>query len=345
MSFIRKMMKMKSPQSDTSPHDPAKPPVKLLAFLEQDASFLLLGHRNPDGDALGSALALGLLLRSMGKTVSIAFPSAPPPWAHILPGVEMLVHPPVPQADAAIALDCDGADRLAELKPVFLAHTRCADIDHHTGNDRPCVLSWVDSSASATGILIYRIVRALNQPLTPEIATCIYTAIATDTGFFRFANTDAETLRTCAECVAAGADPRWIAKHVIEDRPLAHILLKGRALAGLEQWVDGHVLCATLSQEDFDAANATRAHVEGIIDEVKRAQGFVAYVLFKGTAQLDQWDVSLRSETIDCAAAAAHFGGGGHRAAAGFSYSGNLAKVREELLSVLARAIAEVGND
>lgn len=337
-------MGMTSQQSDNGPNALANPPEKLLAFLQQEASFLLLGHRNPDGDAIGSALALGLILRNMGKRVSIAFPTTPPPWSHVLPGIEMLVQPPVPHADAAITLDCDGADRLAELKPVFLAHSLCADIDHHTGTDRPCSLSWVDSSAAATGILIYRLVRALNQPLTPEIATCIYIAIATDTGFFRFANTNSETLHTCAECVAAGANPRWIARHVVEDRPLAHLLLKGRALANLEQCLNDRVLCATLSQEDFDATNATRAHVEGIVDELKRAQGFDVYALFKGTAQLDQWDISLRSETVDCAAAAAHFGGGGHHAAAGFSFSGRLEQVRKELLTVLAEALAEVHN-
>ncbi len=317
------------------------PPAPLLALFQTHASFLLFGHENPDGDAVGSALALGHILRDMGKQVSVAFPTPPPDWWTHMPGADMVTQQPSQPPDVAVSLDCDDISRLDHLTEAYLQAPHCAEIDHHTNTRRSCEVFYVDPQASAVGVLIHRILTAMHQPLTAQIGTCIYWAIATDTGFFRFANTNAEALRVCAECVAAGADARRIARATVGNRPLAHLVLKGRALANLKQYLDGRVLLGVVSMQDFAAAGANRTHAEGIIDDIRLAPEADVSVLFKAPSPNNCWQVSLRSSVIDCAEVARRFGGGGHAEAAGFSFDGPLADGRRHLLDALADLLPE----
>ncbi len=331
----------KTPTAKSGSGDPPaehymSPPAPLLALFQTHASFLLLGHENPDGDAVGSALALGHMLRGMGKQVSVAFPTPPPDWWAHMPGAEMVTEQPLQAPDVAISLDCDDISRLDHLTDAYLQAPYRTEIDHHTSARCSCEVCYIDPEASAVGVLIHRILTAMHRPLTPEIATCIYWAIATDTGFFRFANTNAEALRVSAQCVAAGAHAHGIARATVGSRPLAHLILKGRALADLKQYLDGRVLLTVVSMQDFAAAGANRTHAEGIIDDIRLAPDVDVYVLFKAAGANDCWQVSLRSGVIDCAELARRFGGGGHAQAAGFSLDGTLADGRRHLLDALA---------
>ena len=314
-------------------------------MLDDGASFLLLGHKNPDGDAVGSALALGHMLRMRGKHVQVAFPSPPPDWWHKMPGAEMVVERPDVCADVVVALDCDGTGRLDGLERLFLQADRCADIDHHTSTDRTCPVTYVDPRASATGVLVHRIAMAMDVSLSVEMATCIFWAICSDTGFFQFANTDPEALGVCSACVAAGADPRAIARLTLGMRPLPHLILKGYAMSSLEERVDGRVLLSAIGPHHFAAAGASRTHAEEIIDRMKLAPDNDVYVLFKCASPGDPWDVSLRSDVVDCASVARQFGGGGHKEAAGYSFDSPLEEGRERLLRALAEVLPEQGPE
>ncbi len=319
-------------------------PAALLALLQTHASFLLLGHKNPDGDAVGSALALAHVLRDMGKDVAVAFPSAPPDWWTAMPGAEMIVQQTPRAAEVAICLDCEDIGRLDYLTELYSQAPHSAHIDHHTSTSCSAQVCYLDPQASAVGVMIHRILTALQRPLTPQVATCIYWAIATDTGFFRFANTNAEALRLCAECVAAGADAHAIAQAAVARRPLPHLVLKGRALADLKQYLDGRVLLSVVTAEDFAAAGANRTHTEEIIDDIRLAPDVDVYVLLKAVGDNDAWEASLRSGAIDCAEVARRFGGGGHAEAAGFSFSGSLEEARRHLLDALAEALSQPTN-
>ncbi len=320
---------------------PLSPPPELLTLLDEGAGFLLLGHKNPDGDAVGSALGLGHMLTMRGKQVQVAFPSPPPDWWREMPGAEMVVEQPDSGADVVVALDCDGTARLDGLERFFVEADRCADIDHHTSTDRSCSVTYVDPRASATGVLVYRIAMAMDVSLNAEMATCIFWAIASDTGFFQFANTDAEALAVCSACVAAGADPKAITRLTLGSRPLPHLVLKGHALSKLEEELDSRVLLSAIGPDDFAAAGASRTHAEEIIDGMKLAPDNDVSVLFKCASPGDPWDVSLRSDVVDCASVARQFGGGGHKAAAGYSFDSSLEEGRGRLLRALADVLPE----
>ncbi len=321
------------------------PPPELLALLREETAFLLIGHVNPDGDAVGSALALAHLLTDMGKQVAVVFPSPPPESCRTMPGADMIATQPPSSAAVPIILDCDDINRLEHLAPLVAGAAKCAELDHHTATERTCDIRYVDPQASAVGILIHRILRALGRPLTPAIATCIYWAVATDTGFFRFGNTDAEALSVCAECVHAGADPAAIANAAVGIQPLPHLVLKGRALAALKEYLNGRVLLSAVTMQDFAAAGADRTHTDQIIDDIRRAPGPDVYVLFKASGTGERWDVSLRSSVIDCAQVARGFSGGGHAEAAGFSFTGPLAEARKSLLDVLAGLLPDRADE
>jgi len=330
---------LKTASRDTEAQAPLAPSPQLLALLDDGVSFLLLGHKNPDGDAVGSALALGHLLTMRGKQVQVAFPSPPPEWWRQMPGAEMVVEHPADAPDVVVALDCDGTARLGRLETFFVQSDRCADIDHHTSSDRSCPVTYLDPRASATGALVYRIAMAMGVSLNAEMATCIFWAIASDTGFFQFANTDPEALAICSACVAAGADARAIARLTLGTRPLPHLILKGLALSRLEEALDGRVLLSVIGPDDFASAGATRTHAEEIIDNMKLAPDNDVFVLFKSASPGDPWDVSLRSEVVDCASVARQLGGGGHKEAAGYSFDSSLEDGRGRLLRALANLL------
>lgn len=319
---------------------PPPPPAELLALLEEQNSVLVLGHNNPDGDAVGSALALAHLLADMGHDTSVAFPSPPPPWVNHIPGADMIGNSPE-QASLVIAVDCDGLQRLHNLADMHHQAAHSVDIDHHTGTGRRADIVYVDPHASATGVLVFRILEALDRPLTAPVATCIYWAIATDTGFFRFTNTNAEALDICARCADAGADPHAIAHVAVGTRPLPHLILKGRALAGLQLHLEDRVLATAIGPDDFTAAGADRTHSEGIMDDIRLATDVDVYVLFKAANSDSHWEVSLRSTVADCAQIARRFAGGGHADAAGFTFIGTLNEGRARLLEALADALPQ----
>lgn len=280
------------------------------------------------------------MLKALGKQVELVVGSDVPPHYLFLPGIE------VARAAASgrpyevlVALDCDGAARMAVGERATAAAQVVVDIDHHDGNQPFGHVHWVEPGAAAVGELIYRLLRHVEAPITPPVATCLYCAIATDTGFFRFSNTTARALAICAELVEAGADPQDIALQAYEQKPLSSVALLGRALQSVQSLADGRVVWAQLSPEDFAAARADGSQTEGIIERLKYVQGAQVAALFRDEGQ-GEVRVSLRSgDEVDVAAVASKLGGGGHASAAGCTVHGDLRSATELVLSELKAAV------
>ncbi len=320
------------------------PPPDLLQVLREGRDFVLATHRGPDGDALGGALALMLALHAQGKQAHLVAPTMPGDHYRWMPGCEQLVTELAAPPEVAVVIDCDSPSRLGDLQDGILAARVLVQVDHHSGP--PCGhIQYVDPAASASSCLVWRLLEALQWPVTPEIATCLYVGIATDTGFFRFENTNAEALGICASLVELGAEPYRIAELVHDSRPLRRLQLTGRALMSLESAADGRIVWGVLTPEDYAATGCNAADTETIIDLFKQAEHQEVCVLFKTPRDAGKWQVSLRSRTLDVAAVARQYGGGGHARAAGFDYEGDLAEVRSSLLKALTSALeqAEAG--
>ena len=211
-------------------------------------SIFIAAHENPDGDAVGSLLALRSVLLGLGKRVHAATPTPPPARFHYLEGLEAIsTDPPAERPQLGIALDCDGSDRLGALEEALLAAEVVVDVDHHGGPERFGGIQLVDPTATSTTMLVMEIARALGieRPSQAQ-ASALYTGLIADSGCFRFTNTTPEALRLGAELVAAGADPSELARRVFTIRSIEAVLLEGRALSSLEM-LDCGVAVAALS--------------------------------------------------------------------------------------------------
>jgi phosphoesterase RecJ-like protein len=302
-------------------------------------SILLCGHENPDGDAIGSILALARALRSLGKHVVTALPGVFPDKYRFLPGSAEIVAQAGEQVfDVAVALDCDGPQRLADLRPDFERARVRISIDHHGTREPFAELCYLNTQSAATGTQVYHLLREAGLPITPEIAVCIYTSVATDTGNFRFQNTNAEALRVAGEMAALGAIPYEIAQATGDEKPLRALKLLGCALASLRTYAEGRIALGVLTIADEANSGAEGGDSEGIIDAFKATRGAEVYVLLRETPNTEIRG-SLRSKTLDVAAVAQEFGGGGHKAAAGFTAKGTLAEAEAAVVQAIEKAL------
>jgi len=314
------------------------PPItrSIRDTLSGRSSFLLVTHVEPDGDGIGACLALAHVLRGMGKVACVWLPQGVPDKYRFLPGAEEVVRESAPEP-VALVLDCDGESRLGEALATVKQAEIIINIDHHPGTKPFGHLDWLDPSSPAVGYQVHQLIRALEQPITLEVATCLYTAIGTDSGFFRYSNTTPGLLRVAAELVEAGADPRAIAEATLDRYDLPVVRLAGRALASATLRLDGSAAVVTLVDDDY--AWAGTRQTEGVIDFLRSVAGVDLLVLMREDA--DGWRVSLRSlGTTDVGAAARRLGGGGHRLAAGCTLRGDA----DAVWATLEAALREVGG-
>lgn len=316
------------------------PTQQILTIIEQHRSFVLTGHERPDGDAIGSSLALWHSLRRLGKQAECVLLSGVPRRYAFLPGAAAVTaRPSVPRPAVVIVADCDGVDRVDVPADLLEQAERVIDIDHHGVNPAFGDVAHVDTEACAVGELIYGLLTAADVPIDADIATCLYCAIATDTGFFRFQNTTPAALAICSELVAAGADPHAIARHAAELQPLSSVLLLGRALAGAQALAGGAIVTARLGPEDFAAAGAGPAETEGVIDRLKFVEGARVAVLLRDEGG-GEVRVSLRAASgLDVRAVAQKFGGGGHAAAAGCTIRGTMEEAHTAIVLELRAVV------
>jgi len=306
--------------------------AQVLQEIQQRRRFLVTSHARPDGDAIGSTLALAHILRKMGKSAEIVLGDPVPLLYHPLPGSETIVHSSQVNGDydAVIILECDSVQRtrLRGLENQFLIN-----IDHHASSRPFANINWIDPSAVATAELIFRLAQAAQVKITPEIATCLYTAVLTDTGAFCYAPTNACTFELAKFLVEHGADPGKIAQSVYFSSPMSKMCLLGAALSRLER--DGAITWMSVTRHDMERFGALDEDCEGLVNYALGIAGVEVAIFFREVAH-ERIRVSIRSKgAVNVAEIAQKFGGGGHECAGGFSTEGPVAEAAKRVLAEL----------
>jgi phosphoesterase RecJ-like protein len=288
--------------------------------------FLLVTHENPDGDALGSLLAMKLALDSLGKDSEMyLYGDAPLPREYAFMPLEgLLREPPEDAAERVlVALDCANEQRMGPDTTLLEQAPLSIDIDHHHDNSRFGDLNLVVGDASSTGEVLRDVFAELGVELTPEIAEALYIGVVTDTGRFQYSNTTPKTLRLAAELVEAGADVHRVFQSIYESVELAKLKLLARALERAKVYEGGRLVISYLLRSDFTELTVAEAYSEGIIDYLRAVEGAEMAALIREPPRRDgpARRVSLRAsnDELDVSAIARKSDGGGHRQAAGFS--------------------------
>ena len=304
----------------------------VLRQIGQRERFVLTSHARPDGDAVGSALACCQVLRAMGKQADVVLHDGVPRIYRSLPFADQVVQSSrvIGSYEAAIILECDSIHRtrLEGLEDQFLI-----SIDHHVSGRPFAHVNWVDPHAVATAEMVFRLAREAGVTFSPEIATCLYTALMTDTGSFMFQGTNENTFALARELVLAGADPALCARGIYFAHSEAKIRLLGEALRNL--YIEGQIGYVWVTQKQMERCNAIEEDCEGLVNYVLSIGGVEVAAFFRELPD-GRYRVSLRSKgKIDVARVAESFGGGGHECASGCSLDGPLADaVRQVLLQI-----------
>jgi phosphoesterase RecJ-like protein len=318
---------------------------EVVRLLDGARSVTLACHIGPDGDALGSMLALGLALRDLGKDVVASWGGEPfevPATYAYLPGLDLLVPPEqVPVApELFVALDTGSADRLGTLADRVAAAGCCVVVDHHASNTSFGTVNLLDKTAAATAVLVAELVDRLGAPLTQDLAVGLYTGLVTDTGSFRYLATTPSVHELAARLLATGIRHDLITRAIYDDAPFGYVQVLGRACASASLEPDavgglGLVSCV-VPADGLKVSGLGLADVEGVIDVLRVAQEAEIAVVLKGDPVEGGFKVSARSKgAVDVGAVCTSLGGGGHRFAAGFTSwddgPSTLARLREAL--------------
>jgi len=300
--------------------------------------FLITSHLKPDGDSIGSQVALAFALRALGKEVRVVNSDPAQPGLLPFPGVSdiEIASQVEGEFDAVIVLECSelGRTGVAGLERFFIIN-----IDHHAGNTMYGAVNWFDAGAAACGEMVFDVIRSLDVPLTKEMAMHVYVAILTDTGSFHFSSLSPRTFDICRQALEAGADPVWIARTVYDNNSIGRIKLSSAILSTLEVDPSGRLATIRLDREMARTTGGSYDDLEGLINEPLTVKSVLAVAFFK------EWEpgvfrVSFRSKgDVDVRSVALQFGGGGHRNASGCTITGDLASVRERVIPLVRTAI------
>jgi bifunctional oligoribonuclease and PAP phosphatase NrnA len=311
---------------------------QLVAHLRAGQRFFVSSHQRPDGDAVGSAVAMALALRSLGKEANVVMDAVPPHYLQPFPAVDSIrVTQSVDEAtDGALIMECSGLSRTGVAG---LDRSPVLNIDHHVGNARYGVINWVDESAAACTELVFTLIERLGAPLTPDVATHIYLGLLTDTGSFHFSHITPRSFDIARRCVEAGANPQWIARTHYDSNTLGKVRIFGSVLNRMRLDPTGRTALLTVTRAALAETHATLDDTEGIINFPLTVKDIQAVAFFKeGDGR--EWRVSLRSKgAIDVGAIARAHGGGGHRNAAGCTVSGELEALQERFLQLLVEEV------
>jgi phosphoesterase RecJ-like protein len=297
--------------------------------------FVITSHARPDGDAIGSSVAMAFALHHLGKDVRVVLRDPPPPPMIVFPGVDRIeitsrVDDP---GDAVIVMECGDLQRtgIEGLERGFVVN-----IDHHPGNTMFGAVNWFDVSAAACGEMVFDLVRELGVPLTLEIATHVYITILTDTGSFHYSHITPRTFDICRQCMDAGVDPPAVARSIFDSNNLGRLRLFGAVLSRMQLDASGRVATLMVDRQLTRETGGAYEDTEGLINLPLTVKEIQASVFFKENGS-DDWRVSMRSKDhIDINAVAKMYGGGGHKNASGCSALGTF----EELKATFERHIA-----
>jgi bifunctional oligoribonuclease and PAP phosphatase NrnA len=311
---------------------------KIIDAIASRKRFVISSHSRPDGDSIGSQLAMAYALKELGKEVTLINSDLAPPPLLTFPGVPeiRIAAEAIGEFDAAIVMECGDLARtgVKGLDRVFLIN-----IDHHPGNTGYGQVNWFDPTAAACGEMVFELVRLLGVPLSLEIATHIYLAILTDTGSFHYSSISPRTFDISKKCVEAGVDPVLVARNVYDSNNMGRLKLFGAVLSAMQIDQTGRIAIVYLDHEMARAAGGTYEDTEGLINLPLTVKEIQSVVFFKQTEK-DEYRVSMRSKgDIDIGAVAKEFGGGGHKNAAGCTVAGAIDALQKTFVEKILRAI------
>ena len=302
---------------------------QIIEVISSNSSFLLTTHEGPDGDAVGSSLALASFLRSIGKDVTVHYQDPVPELYHFLPGVDSVLHHiPDRYFDVAFVLDIGEVRRAG---PEYCAFDRIGtviNLDHHLACENFGALNLIDPTAAATGVLVYRIATQFGYRYDLDTAICLYVAIITDTGSFRYSNSNREAFTIAGEMIECGVDAWNVAEQLYENQPRKRIELLARCLSTLEVIQNGLVASVTVTLDMYAATGTDSQLTDGFVNYPRSVRGVEVAIFFR---QLEErkYKIGFRSKgKVNVAAFSAALGGGGHHNAAGCTVDGTLQEVK-----------------
>jgi phosphoesterase RecJ-like protein len=310
-----------------------KIPRKLLSFLKEKDNFFIATHINPEGDAIGSAVALSMALESQGKKTVVYDRDIVPEFYRFLPGHERFIHSTSHMQTSSynlILLDCNTPDRAGIEGLTFLSS---AVVDHHETEKGYGDISWIVPGAAATGIMVFYLIKEFGIEITKEIAVNLYAAIAIDTGTFRYSNTTAEVLKVGAELIAAGASPAYISNHLYETWSKERFALLIMALNSIE--IRDKIAMTVVTTRMYKKTGTGPEDTESFSNFPRMMKDIKISAFFREIGN-NYWKVSLRSRRdVNVATVAALFEGGGHRNASGYKIKASLESAKEALLKAV----------
>jgi bifunctional oligoribonuclease and PAP phosphatase NrnA len=317
---------------------------QIIQQLKNSRSVLIASHVNPDGDAIGSLLAMGLALDALNIKATLYNESDIPTVYRFMPEIKRIQNQisRVHAYETAIILDCSNLDRIGRATDIVTQIPMVINIDHHSTNTRFGERQLIDDKACATAELVFRLLKEMEVPISTAMATSIYTGIVTDTGSFRFSNTNASAFEICNEMVLLGVKPKHIARHLYGSYSLGRIKLLNQALGSIEIANNGSLSLMTLTQNMLRETGTQPEDADGLIQYARKIEDVKVAALIqeqangrKHVSADKNYHVSLRSDgSIDVAAIAATFGGGGHPSAAGFNLESTLDKIKETIKAI-----------
>lgn len=313
---------------------------EMIRVLRKAPKVALFSHVSPDGDCIGSMLAIGLALEKMGKEVIYYNPNPVPNNLQFLPGSSRVSQDlPNPQPKTLMFVDCTDLGRVNLSKIDLSEESTVLNLDHHISNQSFGHVNWIDAQASSAGELALILIQQLGVQIDEQIATNLYTAIVTDTGCYQYSSTTAQTHRLTADLLDKGIDIQLVHHHIFDQKPLAQLKLLQCALDGLELYAEGQLAIMTLSLEDFQKSKAEQESSEGLVNHARSIMGVEVAVLLKETGP-QEIKGGLRSNLwLDVNEIAAQFGGGGHKRAAGCMLRIPIAEAKQKIIAAIEEGL------
>lgn len=318
---------------------------EVIAAIRKHKKFLISAHINPEGDSLCSQLAMKELIATLGKEAVMINNDPVPDHYKFLPGISKLSTDLSGKVDfdAALILDCPTLKRIGGVADMIGKDKTVINVDHHISSERFGDVNWVDSDASSTGEMVYKLFKEMDVPLTREIALCLYIAILTDTGSFNYDNTSAITHEIAGDLLGYGLEPGSVSESVYERRTLIDIKLLGLVLSTLKVNRSGEIAYLAITRKMIAETGADISKSEGFVNYARSIDGIKVAAFFKEDAKdANKINVSFRSKSgIDVNKIASFFGGGGHVKASGCVLEGTLADVEAKVVAKIEEALKE----
>ena len=301
----------------------------------------IVGHVRPDGDCIGSQLALSLALKAEGKKISCWNEDSVPDKLKFLDPDKVFEKPRRGEKfDCVIATDCASFERLGKCGPAIESRTVFINIDHHASNTRYADINWVSAREASTGELIFKLMKAASWPITPKIADCLFTAVSTDTGSFQYATTKPMTYNTAGELVKRGADLAKICDEVYQSYPMSRVRLLKHLYNKFRLTHDDQIAYLWLKKKDFARTGADTSESEGLIDHIRDMEPVeVACVFEEIEPAMTRISLRSKSDKVNVSDIASMFGGGGHKAAAGARIPGSSLSTQRRVIGAIKKAL------